>query len=235
MKKSYLLVSIVIIGILIWFYHPGTSPKIWDINKIIKFNRSGKQYTFFRVKTISFGIPVADWSLDSLLKRSVLYLPSDIVRDGLPWFGAQRDDWRTGRESRLHQGIDIYGDSLKILAVSDGIVEKTGRDGFSGGMIKLDHGQYIKTVYIHLSEILVREGMQIDSGICIGRIFRPEGNARESQLHFEIQVDGEKQDPLLYIRKTYPYAPEINRLLNEFEEKKYLNKRIRYRALRAFK
>lgn len=235
MNKLIIFLAIALSTIVFWLSLPKKISRIQDIHHTLKFVPHPKRYTFFCVKSVPFGIPVYGWSLDSLLIRSVLFLPHDIVRDGLPWFGALRDDWRPGRESRFHQGIDIYGDSLKVVAVQSGTVEKTGRDAFSGGIVKLDHGLYVKTVYIHLSRIVVEEGMRIDSGSCIGWILRPEGNARESQLHFELQVDGEKQDPLNYVKKTFPYAPEITRLLERFEEKKYTHRALRNRALPTVK
>jgi murein DD-endopeptidase MepM/ murein hydrolase activator NlpD len=219
-KKGLVIISLLLFVLFVVLTLPDPSINRPDISRKIKFDRYRKKFTFFQVNLMPFRIPIAGWPLDSLLKQSVLYLPDDIVRDGLPWFGALRDDWLPGRESRYHQGIDIYGDTLTIIAVRDGIVEKTGRDGFSGGIIKLDHGRQIKTVYIHLSDIFVTQGTPVNGGMPIGQILRAEGNARESQLHFELQVDGIKKDPIYYIRETYRYAPEINCLLDLYLRQK---------------
>jgi murein DD-endopeptidase MepM/ murein hydrolase activator NlpD len=222
-KKTLVFIFLLLIILTAVVYLPQKSMQKRNFAETIKFDRYRKQFIFFKVKSMPFRIPIAEWPLESLLKRSVLYLPADIVRDGLPWFGALRDDWREGKEARYHQGIDIYGDSLVIIAAREGVVERTGRDRFSGGIIKLDHGHHIKTVYIHLSEIFVAPGMQVTDGMPIGQILRPEGNARESQLHFELQVDGVKQDPLNYVRDSYKYAPEITHLLDLYQQQKSQN------------
>jgi hypothetical protein len=234
-KKTIFIIFVILLLVLAWIYRPGKPLQTQDIRENLNFDRYRKHYTFFKINAISFTIPIAGWSLDSLLRRSVLYLPADVVRDGLPWFGSLRDDWRSDRENRFHQGIDIYGDSLVITAAADGIVERTDRDGFSGGIVKIDHGHHIKTVYIHLSEILITQGKHIPAGSHIGQILSPEGNARQSQLHFELQVDGVKRDPLYYIKNTYPYAPEICLLLNEFEQTKSRHIRNRYQILNQLK
>jgi murein DD-endopeptidase MepM/ murein hydrolase activator NlpD len=232
-KKGILLIFLLLAAGLIMVVMPRRTARSISIQQNIKFNPHRQIYTFFELNGISFKIPVMGWSLDTLLYRSVLYVPHDIVRDGLPWFGALRDDWRLGREGRFHQGIDIYGDSLQVAAVQSGVVEKAYRDNFSGGVVKIDHGDFIKTVYIHLSQILVTEGMQVAAGMVIGAIVRPEGNAVQSQLHFELQINGEKRDPIDYVEKSYRYAPSISKALAAYKEKKNSMTRQRAGKVRA--
>jgi hypothetical protein len=139
-------------------------------------------------------VPLSGISADQLLARSLEYTPRDVVRDGLPHFGAARDDWK-GRPRR-HQGIDIYVDGKDVLAAAAGRVAATGGGRRSGGWVRLAHDNGVETVYVHLRGIRVHEGDATVVGQPLARVDGPAGNAVEPQLHFEIKVDGQPVDPV---------------------------------------
>lgn len=177
---------------------------------------AGKSETLCRVKDLVFCIPVARFPIERFLGASLFYVPVDVVRDGLPWFGAKRDDWLAGRPLRHHLGIDVYGDSLVVLAAADGTVERDGATVLSGPLLKIDHGEGIKTVYIHLSSLLVKKGQRVKKGEPIGYCDRPAGNGVATQLHFEIEADHRKLDPLPLIEKSHHSDARVARILASF-------------------
>ena len=149
------------------------------------------------VRGIPFVSPVEGLDAEGLIDRSLGYVPRDVVRDGLPNFGAMRDDWLG--EPRSHNGLDIYGDKAIVQAVAEGKVVGTGRGEKAGGWVKIGHGNGVETVYVHISQLSVRKGQSVTRGRRIAVIDGPSGNAVEAQLHFEIKLDGRSVDPVPFI------------------------------------
>jgi murein DD-endopeptidase MepM/ murein hydrolase activator NlpD len=141
--------------------------------------------------------PVEGLDAEGLVDRSLGYVPRDMVRDGLPYFGAVRDDWLGA--PRSHKGLDIYGDKVFVRAVAEGKVVGAGDGDKAGGWVKIRHGNGVETVYVHISELRVRSGDQIAGGQLIAVVDGPSGNAIEAQLHFEIKLDGQSVDPVPFI------------------------------------
>jgi len=108
--------------------------------------RSSKKMMFF-FNSILFQIPLQDMLIDEFLLRSIGYVPSDFIRDGLPHFGSKRDDWKG--KKRKHQGYDIYIDKINVIAAADGTVTKVKRSSRSGLYVKLHHGNKLYTLYVH--------------------------------------------------------------------------------------
>lgn len=67
-----------------------------------------------------------------------------------------------------------------------------------GGMILIDHGEGVESLYGHLSSTRVREGQRVRAGQVIGRQ-GATGKAVGAHLHIEIIVDDEPRNPLLYL------------------------------------
>ena len=64
-----------------------------------------------------------------------------------------------------------------------------------GRVVMLQHGPRLRTVYAHLSEILVRKGDVVQGGQAIGKS-GSSGNASGAHLHFEIRRWGREEDPV---------------------------------------
>src|SRR5579862_3145320 len=111
-----------------------------------------------------------------------------------------------GKTLSVHQGLD-YRAALgtQVAAANSGRV-KIARDMyFEGGLIVIDHGESIFTLYMHLSEFLVREGASIEKGASVGRS-GSSGRVTGPHLHFAVRWQGAYLEPstLLKLWRTEP-------------------------------
>jgi murein DD-endopeptidase MepM/ murein hydrolase activator NlpD len=101
---------------------------------------------------------------------------------------------------RGHAGIDIaapFGAPITAAATGQ-VVLATSAGGPYGTMIIIDHGDGIRTVYGHLSQLDVDVGQRVDRGQLIG-LCGSTGFSTGPHLHFEVRQEGELRDPLSYL------------------------------------
>ena len=106
----------------------------------------------------------------------------------------------------FHTGIDIAKGNqptisgAPVVASLDGTVQitKYGSTGY-GYYVMLDHGGNTKTLYGHLSGIAVSPGQTVTKGQTIGYV-GSTGNSTGPHLHFEIRLNGQKVDPVGYLK-----------------------------------
>ena len=105
---------------------------------------------------------------------------------------------------RFHGGVDINAPmNANIVAAAAGTVIWSGwRSGGSGNTIIIDHGGGVTTLYLHIKEggLLVKEGQKVKAGQTIAKV-GSTGLSTGPHLHFEVRINGERQDPLKYISK----------------------------------
>ena len=90
------------------------------------------------------------------------------------------------RKWRFHHGIDIPSWSgAPILATADGVVETSGFYGDYGNLVVLRHPSGFKTMYAHLSSILVSFGKEVSKGEIIGLVGNT-GLSTGPHLHYEV-------------------------------------------------
>ncbi len=96
-----------------------------------------------------------------------------------------------------HTGIDIDAPiGIEVKAALDGVVMLVDEQNQDfGKVIVLRHANDVRTVYAHLSEILVKEGDQVKQGDIIGKT-GDTGKATAPHLHFEVWENGKPVDPL---------------------------------------
>ncbi len=120
-------------------------------------------------------------------------------RDVQSFWGASRDGG-----GRSHEGVDIFASrGTPVVAVTDGIITRTGNQGLGGKQVWLRDGILGNSYYYaHLDSILTEGGKQVRSGDTLGRIGNT-GNAAggPTHLHFGIYTTGGAVDPYPYIRK----------------------------------
>jgi len=99
-----------------------------------------------------------------------------------------------------HSGLDV-GDKIgnPIYAAEAGKVERSGWSNGYGYNVVINHGNGIKTVYGHASELLVKAGDTVARGQTIALI-GSTGWSTGPHLHFEVRVNEVRQNPLNYIK-----------------------------------
>jgi murein DD-endopeptidase MepM/ murein hydrolase activator NlpD len=100
----------------------------------------------------------------------------------------------------FHSGIDFgaaFGDD--VFATADGTVASVGSDASHGNNIIINHGQGIKTWYMHLSKTLVSAGDTVTKGQRIGLV-GSTGRSTGPHLHYELIKNGKSIDPKPYLQ-----------------------------------
>ncbi len=99
---------------------------------------------------------------------------------------------------RPHTGTDVGAlQGAPIWAAQGGTVVLAEYNGGYGNCVILDHGNGIKTLYGHMSAILVSQGQSVGQGTQIGRV-GSTGNSTGPHLHFEVLVDGKAVNPMQF-------------------------------------
>lgn len=147
---------------------------------------------------------------EAALKRAALQSrePSDDFADGFQWplerfrvsgrFGNRRV--LNGEPKRPHYGIDLACPTgTPILAPAPGRVILAETDmHFEGGLVFVDHGQGLISMYLHLSRVLARVGDKLALGERIGRA-GSTGRATGPHLCWRLRWRDRNLDPSLLV------------------------------------
>lgn len=143
--------------------------------------------------------------VDEVVERGVLTKDKSVNSIGileLPYQG-KISSYYGWRDIGYHYGIDLvayeggcYGDD--VHAAADGVIIFAGTKSGFGTVLYIDHGNGLVTVYGHLSAMNVKVGDIVKTGDVIGQI-GTTGRVTGPHLHFEVQKDGNRVDPLLYL------------------------------------
>ncbi len=153
----------------------------------------------------TYGAEFDEWS-DGLPTSDMLFVGVDGFTEPVAdWrssvtseFGYRKDPF-TGK-SAGHSGIDIgKPKGTSIYSALDGTVYvvRHSTTGY-GYHVMVDHGGGFVTLYAHCSKILVHEGQQVKAGEKIAEV-GTTGRSTGNHLHFEIRINGEKQNPRGYL------------------------------------
>lgn len=96
-----------------------------------------------------------------------------------------------GTDYRASVGTDVY-------AMNDGIVRISRSYTVYGNSVIIDHGFGLSTLYMHLSELKVKEGDIVKKGQLIG-LSGKTGYAEAAHLHVSIKVNGVSIDPARFL------------------------------------
>jgi murein DD-endopeptidase MepM/ murein hydrolase activator NlpD len=117
-------------------------------------------------------------------------------------FGTQRTF--NGQVRSVHQGLDFGATAgTSIFAVNDGTAILARPLYFEGNCVVLDHGQGLLTLYLHMSEIRVKEGDKVSRGQEIGLV-GGTGRATGPHLHFAVRWQGTYLDPATLLKLQLP-------------------------------
>ncbi|MCH8556644.1 MAG: M23 family metallopeptidase [Balneolia bacterium] len=105
------------------------------------------------------------------------------------------------KEERQHTGIDFEvktGD--QVFAAGSGTVVFADYKSGYGNVVEIKHESGFVTRYAHLSEFQdgIVEGMEVEAGQNIALVGQ-SGTVSGPTLHFELLLDGEAVDPMLYM------------------------------------
>ncbi len=117
-------------------------------------------------------------------------------------FGTQRIF--NGAVQSKHQGLDFAVPSgSAVHAVNHGTVILARKLFFEGGCVVVDHGLGLLSLYLHLSEISVKEGGEIASGQVLG-LSGGTGRASGPHLHLAIRWQGVYLNPAILMKLKVP-------------------------------
>jgi murein DD-endopeptidase MepM/ murein hydrolase activator NlpD len=103
------------------------------------------------------------------------------------------------RSRGFHSGIDIQADTGDpIYSAEAGKVVQASYSGGYGNCVTIDHGDGLATMYAHLSQINVAVGQEVGRQELVG-LAGSTGRTTGPHLHFEVRIDGEPNNPVLYL------------------------------------
>lgn len=124
------------------------------------------------------------------------------------------------KTSRMHTGMDFTAETgTDVYATADGSIEALERNQWGYGQcVVINHGFGYKTRYAHLSKFNVREGQKVKRGQIIGFV-GTTGKSTGPHLHYEVEVKGEKVNPINYYHSDL--TPDEYEKLLEMSEKSF--------------
>lgn len=147
------------------------------------------------IKTKAFAMigPERRWSGNFI--EPVASTPSD-------GFGTQRKF--NGVLKSTHHGLDFHAPTgTPIAAIGDGRVLLAGDFFYEGGLVVIDHGQGLATLYMHLSEERVHEGDMVRRGEIVA-LSGSSGRATGPHLHLGVRWQGLYFDPRTLFKLHMP-------------------------------
>ncbi|GGR39631.1 peptidoglycan DD-metalloendopeptidase family protein [Deinococcus ruber] len=118
-------------------------------------------------------------------------------------FGQART-YSSGGPVEYHYGTDYLAPiGTPIHAINDGTVVMVGTYPVRGGLVVIDHGAGLLSMYFHQSKTLVRVGQTVKRGEQIGLV-GSTGISNAPHLHLELRVRGEAVQPSEWLGKLLP-------------------------------
>jgi hypothetical protein len=112
------------------------------------------------------------------------------------FFGSQRI--LNGEAKTPHSGVDVAAPAgTPIRAPAAGIVRLAEPDMyFEGGLVFVDHGQWLESAFMHMSRLDVKPGDHVEKGQIIGAV-GATGRATGPHMHWSLKWMGTLVDPQL--------------------------------------
>ncbi len=114
-----------------------------------------------------------------------------------------------GRGAEMHNGIDLATSSpVPVVAITGGTITFAGAAGGAGNMVKVDHGNGVTSVSMHLASIAVRQGQPVTAGTPLG-VEGTTGDSTGMHLHFEVRINGTPTNPGDWLTKAGVPLPAL--------------------------
>ncbi|WP_034383227.1 M23 family metallopeptidase [Deinococcus sp. YIM 77859] len=131
------------------------------------------------------------------------FQPAVMVKAQSSAFGQART-YVAGGPVLYHYGTDYPAPvGTPVLAVNDGTVVVAGKYPVRGGLVVIDHGAGVTSLYFHQSRVTVKVGQKVTRGQKIGEV-GSTGLSAGPHLHLEIRVRGEGTDPAGWMNRIWP-------------------------------
>lgn len=112
-------------------------------------------------------------------------------------FGARKDPFDPN--ITFHSGIDISAPiGTTVVSILPGRVIQTGYNAISGYYVEVEHANEFRSLYCHLSQILVSKSDSVQSGDLLAKSGE-SGKTTGPHLHFRLTYQTEPVDPLLFL------------------------------------
>ena len=143
------------------------------------------------------------WGLGQLYNGFAERLPEVIDNAAIPNLavinstGPGQVGWTSPRG---HAGLDIaapWGAPVRAAAAGR-VAVATRAGGAYGTLVVIDHGDGLRTVYAHLSQLNVDPGESVERGELLGLV-GSTGFSTGPHLHFEVLRNGALRDPIAYL------------------------------------
>jgi len=122
-----------------------------------------------------------------------------------------------------HLGVDLEAKiNTPVYSINDGIVKLAKELKTYGKTVIIDHGLSIKSIYLHLNEILVKENQIVKNKEIIG-LTGNSGYSIEPHLHLSIKINENSVDPLKFIKDSKVFLKKIDSAkISQISNKKFL-------------
>ncbi|UQN09483.1 M23 family metallopeptidase [Deinococcus sp. QL22] len=118
-------------------------------------------------------------------------------------FGQPRT-YTAGSPVVYHYGEDYLAKAgTPVRAVNAGVVVVAGNYPVRGGLVIIDHGLGVTSLYFHQRRVLVRVGQTVSRGQQLGEV-GSEGVSNAPHLHLELRVRGEATRPAQWMNRIWP-------------------------------
>ncbi|MFT4464076.1 MAG: murein DD-endopeptidase MepM [Sodalis sp. (in: enterobacteria)] len=156
----------------------------------VRLRTGGKDYYAFRADDGKF------YNRDAAgLARGFMRFPTVKQFRVSSNFNPRRLNPVTGRIAP-HRGVDFAAPvGTQVLAVGDGEVMVSKRDGGAGNYVAIRHGRQYMTRYMHLKKLLVKPGQKVKRGDRIA-LSGNTGRSTGPHLHYEVWINQQAVNPL---------------------------------------
>jgi len=137
---------------------------------------------------------------EAIRQQSFLW-PLPVSWDYISYKYGYRTISELGYNNKFHYGIDIPAyRGTDIYASKSGKVLIAKYHTSYGYYVLIDHGDGYETLYAHASKLYVKAGDEVKQGQVIAAV-GTTGTSTGNHLHFEVRVNGDKRDPLDYVKQ----------------------------------